>query len=92
MELAERGGKAIKQYCRYCAHMICGDGNYCTSRDAFILDSQAKRQNKCKNFNLNPIDALDLNKKGYVPRNCIRIDAYTRREQISLSDWKETTV
>ena len=56
------------QYCRYCSHMICGDFNYCRVREKLYSDEHIKRTNKCKDFDLNSIDALQENAQGYVPR------------------------
>lgn len=58
----------MAQYCRYCAYMVCGDANYCTEKQYTKTDEQIKRSNKCKEFLLNPIDALYENTEGYKPR------------------------
>ena len=58
----------MTQYCRYCSNMICGDENYCTEHKECYTDKQICRPNKCKDFDLNPIDALGINDKGYKPR------------------------
>lgn len=58
----------MTQYCRYCSNMVCGDGNYCTEKKECYTDKQICRPNKCKKFDLNPIDALGLNLDGYKPR------------------------
>lgn len=58
----------MTQYCRYCANMVCGDANYCTEYKECYTDEKICRSNKCKKFALNPIDALQLNEKGYQPR------------------------
>ena len=58
----------MAQYCRYCAHMVCGDANYCEEKGCTKTDGQIKQSNKCKEFLLNPVDALFENKKGYAPR------------------------
>ena len=58
----------MTQYCRYCSNMVCGDANYCTEHKECFTDKQICRPNKCKQFVLNPIDALQLNEKGYQPR------------------------
>ena len=59
----------MKQYCRYCTYMTCGDVNYCSAKEQTYTDKQVCRANKCKDFELNPIDALGINKKGYQPRH-----------------------
>ena len=58
----------MKQYCRYCANMVCGDANYCTEKQQTYSDKQIKQLNKCKYFNFNPIDALYENVRGYNPQ------------------------
>ena len=58
----------MTQYCRYCSNMVCGDANYCTVKEQLFSDEYIKATNKCKEFDLNPIDALGENIKGYHPR------------------------
>lgn len=58
----------MKQYCRYCAYMCCGDANWCSVRHRTYTDGYIKKPNKCKDFELNPIDALGENPKVYKPR------------------------
>lgn len=55
----------MKQYCRYCSNMVCGDANYCTAKKKCFSDNYIKSTNDCKDFDLNPIDALGENEKGY---------------------------
>lgn len=68
----------MKQYCRYCAYMCCGDSNYCEKRKKCYEDKAIKRTNKCKYFVLNPIDALGTG-KDYKPRK-------EKKQQPSLFD------
>lgn len=58
----------MAQYCRYCSYMVCGDANYCSVYDRCYSDEHIKHTNHCKEFDLNPIDALRLNDKCYRPR------------------------
>ena len=58
----------MAQYCRYCSWFVTGNGDYCTKDERELSESYAKRTNKCKNFDLNPIDAYGENKNGYQPR------------------------
>lgn len=58
----------MTQYCRYCNNMVCGDANYCTKHNECYTDKQICRPNKCKDFDLNSIDALGINPKEYKPR------------------------
>ena len=57
----------MAQYCRYCSHMVCGDANYCSARKIIFTDKQICNTNTCKEFDLNPIDALGTGKE-YRPR------------------------
>lgn len=58
----------MTQYCRYCAHLVTGNGIYCTELNKEISERTAKKTNKCKFFCLNTIDAFGENEKGYTPR------------------------
>ena len=66
----QKGDKAMKQYCRYCAHAHYGDVVYCDIKNIIIQETTAKRVNTCKDFGFNEIDVFsygDLDKK-YKPR------------------------
>lgn len=65
-DIEREGKQTMKQYCRYCSHMICGDANYCEAYHKCFTDEKIKRVNKCKKFSFNEIDALTFNK--YNPR------------------------
>lgn len=58
----------MTQYCRYCANLVYGDSCYCEVKRECLDYDKCKRPNKCKDFELNPIDALGENPKGYKPR------------------------
>ena len=58
----------MTQYCRYCSWFVTGNGNYCNEKGIEPSDRYAKSPNRCKEFNLNPIDAYGENEKGYQPR------------------------
>ena len=58
----------MKQYCRYCSNMVCGDANYCTAKKWCFSDSYIKKTNDCKLFEFNPTDALGENVNGYQPK------------------------
>ena len=58
----------MKQYCRYCANLVYGDSCYCEIKKKCLNYNSCKRQNKCKSFEFNPIDALRENTKEYKPR------------------------
>jgi len=47
--------------------MCCGDANYCSRFKTTFSDNKIKRTNKCKHFDLNPIDALGENPNEYKP-------------------------
>ena len=63
----------MKQYCRYCAYMCCGNGNYCSVHERTFSDSYIKTVNSCGEFCFCEIDALDLTKR-YKPRKRIVVD------------------
>lgn len=58
----------MKQYCRYCANLVYGDSYYCEVKRRCLSYDGCKRPNKCKDFELNPIDALGENPNDYKPR------------------------
>ena len=59
--------ESIKQYCRYCTHLVTGNGIYCTIKNKVIAESTAKSLNHCKEFDFNSIDAF-FETDGYKPR------------------------
>ena len=58
----------MKQYCRYCAHLVTGNGIYCEKRKRTYSESYAKSTNNCGDFELNVIDAFFENERGYQSR------------------------
>ena len=58
----------MTQYCRYCAYCCYGDAVWCEKHQRTMSESRAKRSNRCKDFELNPIDVFYENEHGYVPR------------------------
>lgn len=58
----------MSQYCRYCAYCSYGDVAYCDIKNKTMSEESVKRANKCNDFELNPIDSLGENEKGYRPR------------------------
>ena len=67
----------MKQYCRYCVYLTCGDSCYCYIKKKCLSYDVCKRANKCKNFELNPIDAFGENPNEYKPRA-----TFPRKKQI----------
>ena len=63
-----RGDCVMKQYCRYCSFLVCGDVCFCGKKKWVKTESSCKQRNKCKDFDFNSIDALGENTKGYKPR------------------------
>lgn len=57
----------MKQYCRYCAYMCCGDANYCEKNKKCYSEEKIKQVNKCKDFIFNESDALGTGNT-YKPR------------------------
>lgn len=47
----------MKQYCRYCAYLVTGNGVYCEAKNKTLSENVAKHTNKCKLFEFNEIDA-----------------------------------
>lgn len=64
----------MAQYCRYCSWFVTGNGNYCEKHGTEPSDSYAKSTNRCKDFDLNPIDAYGENPNEYQPRKAKRAD------------------
>ena len=69
----------MKQYCRYCSHLVYGDVAFCQKKNWVKTYNSCKQRNKCKSFEFNPIDALGENLNGYKPREkeCIEINEQT---------------
>lgn len=57
----------MRQYCRYCANFVTGNGDWCEELKKEVGESAARRPNKCRVFEFNEIDAFDLNRT-YKPR------------------------
>ncbi len=70
----------MTQYCRYCNNFVTGNGSYCELYEKEMSDESAKRTNKCKGFEFNPMDAFAENLNGYQPRKPKRKDG----EQIKM--------
>lgn len=58
----------MTQYCRYCSHFVCGNGEWCEAKQWEPTEKYAKNPNTCKLFKLNPMDAYGENQSGYRPR------------------------
>lgn len=58
----------MTQYCRYCAWFVCGNGEWCEKKRWEPTEKYAKSPNRCREFELNPIDAYGENAAGYRPR------------------------
>jgi hypothetical protein len=65
--------------------MVCGDANWCTLKNFTFTDKEICRTNKCRDFELNTIDALGINKDGYKPKERkIKEDKQIKFEGVSL--------
>lgn len=53
--------------CRYCSHLITGNGIWCEAHQREYSEKYTKTPNNCGDFELNVIDAYDLNRT-YQPR------------------------
>ena len=62
----------MKQYCRYCAYCVGDTGyvntSYCAAKSKEMSSNTAKRENNCKQFVFNPIDAFNIENGRYKPR------------------------
>lgn len=63
----------MKQYCRYCSHLVTGNGIVCEKLNKEMSEAAAKTPNRCKSFEAydGPVecqDAFGENVKGYHPR------------------------
>lgn len=58
----------MKQYCRYCAHCICGDFPYCEEKEELLSEKQMIWQNRCTLFHFCDI-AADNPDLRYKPKN-----------------------
>lgn len=48
------------QMCRFCAHMTCGDANWCAELEDTLGDDAMSAENDCGGYEYNPIDAITL--------------------------------
>lgn len=74
----------MAQYCRYCAYFVTGNGNYCEVKHTEPTDRYAKSPNRCREFELNPIDAYGENPKPYTPRAAKKTDGQQIRMDIEF--------
>lgn len=74
----------MKQYCRYCEHAYCveEDVMWCEITKSTSSKKQACRENKCKDFEFNPMDVFNLNKI-YKPKE------KKEKEFIKTKLWEE---
>ena len=73
----------MRQYCRYCVYMVCGDTCYCQQKAKEMTEKQVVASNNCKLFEFAPEDALGTGHK-YTPR------VYREKQvsgQISIFDY-----
>lgn len=75
----------MNQYCRYCSGLVVGDVVYCGTKEKIISESSAKSVNNCKEFEFNPIDAFDPNRK-YKPHKRTQPEQGPLKGQMSLED------
>ena len=72
----------MTQYCRYCNNFVCGNGEWCEVKQKEVTEKYAKRPNRYRDFELNPIDAYGENEKGYRPRE--NADDIVTKNQIRM--------
>lgn len=63
----------MKQYCRYCAYLVTGNGIYCTAKNKKMAESTAKSTNHCKEFEFNEMDAF-FETDGYKPKPTKKVE------------------
>ena len=47
----------VRHQCRYCSHLVTGDGIWCHARQRCYSEASTKRRNSCRSFEFNPVDA-----------------------------------
>lgn len=47
----------IKHQCRFCSHLVTGNGIYCCAHRRTYSEGYTKRRNDCAEFEFNPMDA-----------------------------------
>ena len=77
----------MAQYCRYCEfaekhRFICK----CSKTGKYMYVPEMKHTNQCKHFQLNPIDVLRENVKGYRPTGKKIVQFGGLGEQIKMED------
>lgn len=73
----------MKQYCRYCIHLVVDDVPFCGAKTKIMSENSAKSLNKCKDFEFVPIDAFNLNTE-YKMRNKPQKKPLKKLEQIKM--------
>lgn len=56
----------MRQYCRYCAFCVTGNGIYCTCHEKELSESYIKHTNTCKDFAMSELGDVDTGRK-YKP-------------------------
>lgn len=52
---------SVKHQCRFCSHLVTGNGIWCYAHQRCYSEAYTKRKNECKEFEFNPIDAWFIN-------------------------------
>lgn len=81
LRILQKGRNDMAQYCRYCGNMVWGDSFYCEEKNKCFAESTVKSANKCKKFELNPFDVMDIDKE-YKPRK----QKHDMQGQMSIAD------
>lgn len=78
----------MAQYCRYCEFLYREKKGkyYCPMQSKHVAEKTAKHTNNCLTFQLNSIDALRKNVKGYNPTGIKPIALGGLGEQIRMND------
>lgn len=82
----------MAKYCRYYENAYrdrCTGGVGCSAKGKFVTRKQAKKTNDCADFQLNPVDALRENVKGYQPTGRKIVQFGGLGKQITLEEVME---
>ena len=77
----------MKQYCRYCAGLVTGNGIYCTFLNKEKTEASTKAVNYCKHFEFCEIDAYDLDHKYRPKRKTQRNSENEMEGQMTFADY-----
>ena len=79
----------MAQYCRYCSfvYQVDEDKIWCEKKSICLSEKQCKHTNTCKLFDLNPIDVLRQNERGYQPTGIKPVELGGLGKQIKMEEY-----